>query len=139
MTAPLRRRTFSPTGGISMTEQSHTASCDINNILAGYKKTGVISHLAQGGTFENMPDAMEYQDAVNLMMDAEATFEALPAEVRKQFGNDPQKLLEFTSDAKNRDAMVQLGMINADPEPPLPTSPPTPPKKAEKQQPEGAE
>lgn len=109
-----------------MTEVSHTASCDINNILAGYKKTGIISHLAQGGTFTNQPDALEYQEALNLMMDAQSTFDALPSEIRKEFNNNPEEMLSFTNDPENYDRMVELGMINADPEPPLPTAVPAP-------------
>ena len=36
-----------PTEGESMTQQQFQAECDVNNILAKYKKTGQISHLAK--------------------------------------------------------------------------------------------
>ena len=106
-----------------MTEQSHKASCDVNVILSQYMKTGVIEQRG-GGRYEVLPGQVDYQEALNLVMEAEAAFEDLPAKVRDEFRNRPEELLAFLGDAANRDRAIQMGLIEAPPEAPL--EPPLP-------------
>lgn len=37
----------------------------------------------------------------------------LPATLRREFDNDPVKLLAFLQDENNRDRAIQLGLVNA--------------------------
>jgi len=101
----------------SLTHQSFKAECDIRNIMKRYKKTGVLSHatsmIPQYFDASVVPD---YQDALNLIIEAQASFDSLPSELRKRFGNDPAQFLSFTSDDSNFDEMVKLGLINKQPE-----------------------
>lgn len=111
MTARKRVRVYSPTGGESMTEQHHTESCDINNILKGYEKTGIIRHVREGGQYVDLPDAMDYQDALNLMHSANESFAGLPAKTRREFDNDPEKFLAFVENPANVTRMGELGLL----------------------------
>ena len=55
-----------PTEGESMTQQQFQAGCDVNNILAKYKKTGQISHLAKhNGNFGDFSSIEDYQTALD--------------------------------------------------------------------------
>ena len=106
--------------GDSLTQQSSKDSCDINSILKRYRKTGVISHFrADGGSYEDMPPSMDFHEAVNLVMEAQAGFDALPATVRSEFGNDPAKFLDFLKDPDNRPRAIELGLIDAPADPPV--------------------
>jgi len=97
----------------SMTKQSFAAECDINNILKQYKKTGIISHInaqAARGTYQDLPDDVDYQSALNLIINAENAFATLPSGVRDRFGNDPAEFMAFMADPKNAEEIVQLGL-----------------------------
>ena len=96
----------------SLTKQSFKDECDINNIVSRFDKTGVLDHEAlvkpKFGDFLGVSD---YQTALNQVIEAEEAFEALPAKVRARFDNQPADFLEFCSDEKNYDEMVELGLI----------------------------
>lgn len=115
----------------SMTKQSFKAECDINNILKQYKVTGQIAHIsaqARQGSYEDLPDPMEFQEAMNAVLAAEESFATLPSRVRDRFRNDPAEFLVFMADPDNKDEIVRLGLAKAppSPEPPPPAPPPQP-------------
>lgn len=125
--------TYPPT----MTKQAHRDECDINNILKQYRLTGIVRHIsakAAQGAYQDLPDPMEFQDALHMVMRAEESFETLPSSVRARFGNDPTAFLEFTSNPANAAELVELGLATRSPdqEPPPPgpgaaPAPSTPP------------
>lgn len=97
----------------SMTKQGHKDECDINKILKQYRVTGVINHIsahARQGAYEDLPDPIDFQEALNMVQAAETAFATLPAKVRDRFQNDPIGFLEFTSDPKNAKEMAELGL-----------------------------
>lgn len=84
-----------PKSGKSLTEQSHTKACDINNIVAKYTKTGLIDHINnRRGTFGNVSGA-DYKAAMDLVAEQKSVFYELPARVRDQFDNDPANYLDL--------------------------------------------
>lgn len=113
----------------SMTEQSHLPQCDINNIIKSFSKSGQIAHInanAAKGVYADLPDTIDYQESLNLVMAAEASFATLPSKVRDRFGNDPASFLSFMSDPQNEQEARQLGLLNPkapDPQPEPKTSP----------------
>lgn len=114
----------------SMTKQEFVAECDINNVLKQFKQTGMVSHIsakASQGSYENLPDPIDFQESVHLVHAAEAAFATLPSKVRARFDQDPLKFLEFTSDPANREEMITLGLVKAPPKDPEPVPPPEPP------------
>lgn len=97
----------------SMTKQEFIAECDINNIVKEFLMTGIFNHIsanAQEGRYEDLPDQMDYQQAIHTMRAAEASFASLPARVRERFQNDPGQFLAFCEDPKNAAEMVELGL-----------------------------
>jgi len=112
--------------GESKTKTDMAAQCDINVIMAHYKKTGLISHFApQGARYEDLPDQSDYHQAMNMVTEAQRSFEALPAEIRDRFYNDPGRLLQFLEDPQNRQEAEQLGIIVPQPKPEVPPAPPS--------------
>lgn len=97
----------------SMARQEFRDQCDINNILKQFKKTGIVSHISAQrgqGAYEELPDPMEYQDALNAVMAAQESFATLPSKVRSRFDNDPAAFLAFMGDPKNAEEMYDLGL-----------------------------
>lgn len=97
----------------SMTKQSFADQCDINKILKQYKMTGQIRHIsakAAIGSYEDLPEPQDFQEAMNLVIASEKSFATLPSHVRARFGNDPAQFLGFMADPSNQDEIIKLGL-----------------------------
>ena len=109
-THPPRTYAFQTTGE-SMTQQQFKAECDVNNILAKYKRTGMLSHIQKHqGNFGDFSSIEDYQSSLGKLMQAQQSFESLPSELRAKFENDPAQLISFLSDEKNNAEAVKLGL-----------------------------
>ncbi len=107
--------------GVSMAKQSFRDECDIGTIMKKYAKNGLLDHVNKfGGHYADLPESVEYQDAIHSVMEAEAAFASLTAEIRTKFGNDPKEFLAFVSDEDNAREIIALGLG------PLPSSEPAP-------------
>lgn len=97
----------------SRTKQAHKSDCDINNILAKYKRAGVNPLQAPLlDAYRDVSGVVSYQDALNQVHAAQELFDALPAHVRKFFKNDPLDFVEYCADPVNADELVKLGLAN---------------------------
>lgn len=102
---------------VSRTKQSERDASDINTIVAKARKTGVLGsglpaqRQAQYGDFRNAGDFMEQQNRVVAFKEM---FDALPAETRDMFKNNPANLLEFVNDPENREEAQELGLLPKD-------------------------
>ncbi|AXL14761.1 internal scaffolding protein [Microviridae sp.] len=97
----------------SITKQSFKDECDINKIMAKFQKTGAMTHFAKHAPQYGDATPCEYQDALNVVANANTMFEELPATIRDKFENDPKQFLDFVQDEKNADEMVELGLKSA--------------------------
>ena len=97
--------------GESRTKQSFAKECDINHIMAKYQKTGAITHFAKHSPQYGIADGQTFQDAMNLVCEAQEMFNELPSSIRSRFGNDPAAFLDFVNDEGNADEMIKLGLI----------------------------
>lgn len=99
--------------GETLAKQSEADACDINLIMARYVKTGVIEHVRENaGQYLHLPRQFEYQDAVNVVLNSESAFAAMPAEIRARFGNSPAAFLQFAD--QNADYLEKLGIVSPD-------------------------
>lgn len=121
----------------SMTQQHFKDQCDVNKIIAKYKKTGEITHLAKTpAMYKDLSNVPTYQEALDTVLRADQAFANLPARMREKFQNQPAKLLEFLEDPKNKEEGIKLGIYQPEPQinqpnEPIQTPPPTPPPKTD--------
>lgn len=109
----------------SLTRQEFAEDCDINTLMSKYEKTGVISHFNNGTPqYLDISDIPDLQMAHLVLSEASAAFMRLPANVRREFDNDPIKFTEFAGNPDNLEKMREWGLA-----PPLPR--PEPPQKVE--------
>lgn len=102
------------TGEQTLTEQSHKSECDMHNILRQYRQTGLVAHVRQyEGKYMDMPNALDFQQSMNVIAEANQMFASVPADIRKKFGNDPAQYLEFVQNPENLDALREMGLANA--------------------------
>lgn len=120
-----------------ITEQSHKAECDINQII---KRHGVdmIERTARLRQTEYRFDDVtgnDFQEAMEKVVKAEGEFLKLPSKVRDKFDNSPAKFLDYIQNPDNVDGMRELGLVKPEPETPPPVqvmvvnqNPETPPE-----------
>lgn len=108
----------------SMTRQSEMESCDLHNILRQFSQQGfdqLVRENAARGQYADLPDDIDYQSSLNLVMQAQASFATLPSQVRERFRNDPARFLEFVANPENAEELIRLGIAtDATPKDPPP-------------------
>lgn len=110
------------TGDPGFTQQQFAEESDINTIVRRFGLTGEMPSnpsIPVSGDFTSVTD---YQTALNSVIAADEAFMALPANIRAEFQNDPQQLMDFVEDGRNRDRAIAIGLI------PAPAPPPSPPQ-----------
>lgn len=109
------------------TQQHLKDAVDVHNILAKYARTGLIDHVNRAvGDYGDFTQVNEYQDNLNMVLRAQQSFDALPATVRKRFGNDPGAFFEFATNPQNHDELVKLKLARERPTSPAPAPAPAP-------------
>lgn len=102
----------------SLTDQSQAKSCDVNEILLRYQKTGELTHLAKvRGVYADVSEFTDLHTAMSQVRKAQEGFEALPGALRARFDNDPLKLIEYLQDPKNLQESIDLGLRELKPNP----------------------
>lgn len=102
-------------GDPSLAQQQFKDECDINVIVERFGLTGEMPLNPQVPKYGDFTGVYDFQSALNAINQAEASFMELPAKVRARFENDPQQLLEFVSDEKNREEAQSLGLLKITP------------------------
>lgn len=110
------------TGSVSPTQQNQRDDADINTIVKRFGLNGTLPQNIRTPLNADFEDVFDYQSAMNVIIEGDRAFAAMPADVRKRFGNDPAEFMNFISDEKNVDEAVKLGLRVRRPEP-LPEKP----------------
>lgn len=108
-----------------ITEQSHKAEVDINNIIRRHGVDMIAKTAAMQAPNMRFDDVTgnDFQEAMNIILKAEDSFMQLPSKIRKEFNNNPAEFLDFVQNPENQDRMIELGLAEA---PPVPEAPPGP-------------
>lgn len=107
----------------SMTKQEFQFECDVNNVIKSFKPHQMMQALQQNlnaGNYADLPDSVEFQDALHMIKEAERQFLTVPAKVRDRFGQDPAQFLAFMQDSRNLDEARALGLATPAPQDPSP-------------------
>lgn len=107
-----RKRVVTAVVGESRTKQSFRDECDINRIMARYQNTGVLEFMQRRDPQYADVSAVDYQEACNLVAEANSMFENLPSALRSRFDNSPAQLLGFLENPANLQEAISLGLVN---------------------------
>lgn len=106
----------------SLADQSQAEAADINVIVRNFGVTGEMPQNVRMPLKLDFVESVDFQSAMNAIIEAERSFGAMPARVRERFSNDPQRFLEWCDDPDNLDEAKKLGLVKApEPEPVIPT------------------
>jgi phage internal scaffolding protein len=95
----------------SLAQQHFKEECDINSILERFNITGLLPQSPLSPRYGDFSGIGDYHSALNRVIAAQDEFEALPAQIRARFDNDPAQLIEFLADEKNRPEAEELGLV----------------------------
>lgn len=99
-------------GGDDRTKQSFRDETNINNIIAKFKRTGVLEGArSTPPRFADFGTATDFMEVQNLLIEAKEQFMSLPAKLRTLFQNDPARLLAWLENPANRAQAIELGLI----------------------------
>jgi phage internal scaffolding protein len=100
----------------SLAQQSFKDEVDINFLLEKFKVTGQMPQGIRLPSYGDFTGITDYQSAMNALITARDAFMQLPAQMRSEFGNDPQKFMEYCSNPANAEDLVKRGLAVRPPE-----------------------
>lgn len=95
----------------SLAKQSFADECDINTIVRRFNLTGELPSNVRMPTYGDFTGIFDFHSAMNAIALANESFDAMPAEVRARFHNNPAEFVAFCSDEANRDEARRLGLV----------------------------
>lgn len=110
-------------GCVSKTQRQFRKASDINNIIAKYRKTGILGDpnpvSPRFPIFADFSKITDYFSAQVAVAQTKSIFERLPADVRAEFQNDVQVFMQFVSNPENNARLIELGLVAKPAEKPL--------------------
>ncbi len=98
-------RKYTPHG---RTKQSQAAECDINKLLERAARDGSLSHLDEfGGTYGSF-EGYDFEKHVTKIAEGQSIFENLPAEIKREFAQSPQRFFEYVTNPDNLERLPEL-------------------------------
>ncbi len=89
------------------TKQSFKDETDIQKIMARADRAGTISHLEKfEGTYADFSD-FDFHEQTTKLSKGREIFDALPAEVRREFGQSPAAFFAYVNDVANKDDLAE--------------------------------
>lgn len=111
----------------SLTVQSEADDADINTIVRRFGLTGMVPQNVRAPLATDFVDIVDFKDAMNAVVAAQASFAQMPWEIRDEFRNDPERFVRFCTETgedgklKNLERMRELGLaLPAKADPPAP-------------------
>lgn len=96
----------------SRTVQSEKQACDINWIVAQYRRTGNIAHLARGvPQFLDVSEVGDFRSVVDQVRQTEEWFMGLPSGVRTKFDNRVENLMDALADSSRWKELEDVGLV----------------------------
>lgn len=92
------------------TDQSYKKSCDINNIVKQFSKTGILPNSTKIPQYGDFSEAPTLEAAFDVAHAASKAFQSLPSDIRKLLGNDPSQLENFIANEDNKEICLKYGL-----------------------------
>lgn len=104
----------------SLAQQQFAAEADINTIVKRFNLTGQLPENIRMPQYGDYSGVYDFHTAMNAVALANEAFDAMPANVRARFNNDPAQFVDFCLDDKNLEEATKLGLVHPDKLPPTP-------------------
>lgn len=98
----------------SKTDQSMREEADINTLIKRFAVGQPKAFTGKVPVYGDFTGVGDFREAMHAVMEAEASFMQMPAELRARLDNDPQRFLEFCNDPANLDEMKKYGLVTVE-------------------------
>lgn len=95
----------------TQTQQHLKNEVDVNTILAKWLKTGVIEHVKERQALYADVSSIDFRGALDSVRRAEEAFLALPSQLRRNLGNDPQNFIDWMQSDDDLDLKKEYGLL----------------------------
>lgn len=95
---------------VDRVKQSFKEECDINTIVRRFEQTGEFPYVNPREASFGDVTGLEFRSMLDTVLEAQAAFDALPADVRDRFNHDPVKFVDFCSKKENAAELEKLGL-----------------------------
>lgn len=92
------------------TQQHNKDETDINVIVQRFGVTGVLPQARNPPTYGDFTGINDYHQALDLIIQAQDSFNELPVTVRKHFDHDPGKFLAFIEAGPDAQLLLDFGL-----------------------------
>ncbi len=112
-------------GGKSMVRSDFRDECDINQIVARYANGAQMPPTAADLVFGDVSEIGDYKECLDIVHSIKGHVRDLPRKAAELFNGDPGRFMADIEAAKDREALVNLGLLEAlPPDPVIPVVPP---------------
>jgi len=91
-------------------KQQFREEADINTIVRRFNITGQLPQNVRMPTYGDFTNVPTYHEAMNAIRAAQESFDAMPAEIRRRFNNDPGEFVDFCSNTENLEEARKMGL-----------------------------
>lgn len=95
----------------SLAKQEFAEEADINTIVRRFNLTGQLPENIRMPTYGDFEGIFDFHSAMNAIAQANEAFDAMPANVRARFHNNPAEFVDFCLDDNNREEATKLGLV----------------------------
>ena len=101
-------------GNLGRTKQGPKKECDINWIVEKSRRTGMlVSGNKRRPLWADVSEVPSFGEAMMIVKEAQEKFEGLDPKIRRRFGNDPMKLIQYLENPElDINEAVELGLLN---------------------------
>ncbi len=89
-------------------KQSFKNSCDINKLLEKGAKQGGLSHLERHGARYGDFASIDWENLPLQLAEGQQVFNELPAELKREFDQNPADFYNYVTDPENEDRLQEL-------------------------------
>lgn len=100
-------------GDVMLTQQQFKEETDINTLVKRFGIGGQLPEDVRMPTYADFGEVYDFHSAANAIAAAREAFDAMPADVRWKFRNDPAEFVAFCSNKDNLDEARKLGLAPA--------------------------
>lgn len=90
------------------TKQSFKDSCDINKLLEKGARQGGLSHLERHGARYGDFASIDWENLPMQLAEGRQVFNELPAELKREFNQDPSQFFDYVTDPQNENRLTEL-------------------------------
>lgn len=96
----------------SLAQQQFREETDINTIVRNFLKTGVLPDTVKMPSYGDFTGPSEYKAALDFVLAAEDVFMSLPADVRREFNDDPGEYASAPYSDEGVEKLIKLGLVS---------------------------